>query len=476
MTRSFSARLTAHFVVTLGGLMAAVILAASCVLFFVHISALNAEMSAAAARVPELLRVYHVAAGDTRSAARVVAGELGQPDLYISASAGMSRFVALPRRAPGAPRVYGLVRTEPEFHRTPFGTLVFALGNAFGLREAHAQIDTLTVTFAADEGALAATVGRCAIEIACLLVAIGLFAWFAACRLAREALRPLNEVVAALESFAAGDLLPQRVEPHPAEAEFRRLAAAYNGAAERVTASFGERDRAEAQIRRFSADAAHQLRTPLTVVQGFIGILAAGRLRTESDRARILQMMDRQSRLMASLIDKLLLLGSWDDQPMQPRLVDVGACVRDLVAPLAAAYPDREFALSIEPACYAYVDASELKTAVTNVVDNALKYAVPEPISVAVRSEDDAAIIVVADRGPGIPEDERERAFERFYRGSKRSVTGSGLGLSIAKRAAERAGGRIAIEGVIPGGTAVRIVLPRAAPTTAELASVDSLE
>jgi signal transduction histidine kinase len=283
-----------------------------------------------------------------------------------------------------------------------------------------------------------------------------MFAYVASKRLNRQALRPLEQVVAALEAFG---LTPRPVEAASMD-ELGRLAVAYNRAAAQVTAAFGRRDLAEAEMRRFIEDAAHQLRTPLTVIQGFIGILLKNDLKDQADRERIMCSMDRSIRSMASLIEKLTLLDQWAVTRTNPQLIDIGDWIAGVIQPFAAAFPDRDISLSHEATCYALVDSAELKEAFGNIVDNSIKYGKPAPISVAVRKDDRNVYIDVTDGGLGFSDEEKPHAFERFYRGQQRQVVGSGLGLAIAKRAVERAGGSITLESERGVGTKVTIALP----------------
>jgi two-component system OmpR family sensor kinase len=277
--------------------------------------------------------------------------------------------------------------------------------------------------------------------------------------LTRQALRPLDDVTSALERFASGDLTPQPI-PADERRELGSLATAYNGAIEQMERAFAARDRANTAMRQFIADAGHQLRTPLTVVQGFIAILRRGGFESPPDRDRILDTMNDQSRIMGSLIDKLILLERWEspEAPAQLVPIDVGTLVADLVAPIADAHPERHFAISTERGILAAVDPTELGYVVTNLADNAVKYGHGE-IAVQVRSEDSAAVIEVADQGPGIPSTDAERVFDRFYRGTQRDVSGSGLGLAIVKRAVERAHGIITLDSS-PSGSHFVVHLP----------------
>jgi two-component system, OmpR family, sensor kinase len=463
--RSFARRLMLQSGLTIGGSLGLLAVLIAALLFASYVRGLNAHLTSVVARVPEALRVYRVPFADPDAAVRAIVRQVDDSGLRISAAGERERVVALGpvsrssenatvfKRAPKS-------RTEPV---TPQLSERLALGvaTALGLQSQHREIGGVIVTVAADSADLRAIVEPYAFALLGVLLAIAVVAFAAARGLARQALHPLEEVVDALESFGAGDLRPRRVEAQGADEEFRRLAAAYNAAVEQVSAAFGERDRAELEIRRFIADAAHQLRTPLTVLQGFIGIMIKGNPATVADQARILQSMDRQSRLMASSIEKLTLLDRWRAERTNPAVVDIGQCVSSAVAPFAAAHPDREIALSVDPDCYAYVDACEIKEAVGNIVDNALKYAAPAPITVAVQRDNGEVRIVVSDRGAGLCEDERAHVFDRFYRGRQRDVTGSGLGLAIAKRAMERAGGHIELDSTPGAGTTLTIGLPQ---------------
>jgi two-component system OmpR family sensor kinase len=279
--------------------------------------------------------------------------------------------------------------------------------------------------------------------------------------LTRQALRPLDDVTAALQRFASGDLTPHLIAADERQ-QLGGLAVAYNGAIEQMERAFAARDRANASMRQFIADAGHQLRTPLTVVQGFIAILRRGGMETAADSERILSTMNDQSRIMASLIDKLILLERWESLETTEKTapIDIGRLVADLVAPIADANPERQFAISAEPGVLAAIDPTELGHVVTNLTDNAVKYGLGE-IDVRVLTRNSTAVIEVHDHGPGIPSSDATRVFDRFYRGTQRDVAGSGLGLAIVKRAVERAHGTITLDSS-PSGSCFTVNLPRA--------------
>jgi signal transduction histidine kinase len=341
-----------------------------------------------------------------------------------------------------------------------FARIVLGVATAFGLQLDRQHVGNIDVIVKANEVSLAATAASYVPELLlALLLALGL-AFVLARELTRQVLRPLVDVTRALERFASGDLTPQTIAADRRE-QLASLAIAYNGAIAQMEHAFAERDRANATMRQFIADAGHQLRTPLTVVRGFIAILRKGDLRTPQDRERILETMNRQSQIMGSLIEKLMLLERWEDERQRATTesIDVAQLVGDVVAPIAESSPARTVNVSAPDVGLAAIDPIELAHAVTNLLDNALKYT-PGSIDVTVRRESDAIVVEIADRGPGMNADDARHAFDRFFRGTRRDIDGSGLGLSIARRAVERAGGTLELESSPAEGSRFTITLP----------------
>lgn len=343
----------------------------------------------------------------------------------------------------------------------PLSPIILGLATAFGLQRLYAHVGNLYIIVRANDATLVSLVRSYVIPLLiALLIAIGCGTLIARA-LTRQAVRPLDDVTAALQRFAAGDLTPQPIaadEHH----ELGTLAVAYNGAIDQMERAFAARDRANASMRQFIADAGHQLRTPLTVVQGFIAILRRGGFESPGDRDHILDTMNDQSRIMGSLIDKLILLERWESPQAASAAapIDVGTLVADLVAPIADTHPDRKFEVSTQSGILASIDPTELGYVVTNLTDNAVKYGLGE-IVVRVRAQDSTAVIEVSDEGPGIPSTDATRVFDRFYRGAQRDVPGSGLGLAIVKRAVERANGTIKLDSS-PNGSRFRVEFPLA--------------
>lgn len=344
----------------------------------------------------------------------------------------------------------------------PFARVIVGLATAFGLQSLYAHVGNVYIIVKSNEATLVSTVRVFLVPLLAALVLAIVCGILIARALTSQALRPLDDVTAALARFASGDLTPQLIAADSRH-ELGSLATAYNGAIEQMERAFAGRDRANASMRQFIADAGHQLRTPLTVVQGFIAILRRGGFESAADREHILDTMNDQGRIMGSLIDKLILLERWEspESASAATPIDVGTLVADLIAPIADAHPDRRFAISAENGILATIDPTELGYVVTNLTDNAVKYGVGE-IAVRVHGEDSSAVIEIADEGPGIPSTDVGRVFDRFYRGTQRDVPGSGLGLAIVKRAVERAHGTISLDTSARGSRFI-VQLPRAA-------------
>jgi len=289
-----------------------------------------------------------------------------------------------------------------------------------------------------------------------------LVAWLVGRYLAVQSLRPVTDVTNALDRLAGGDF-SRRAFVMEERSEVGSLASAFNSAVDKVASVFAERDATETRMRQFIADAGHELRTPLTVIMGYVDVLRRGALRDEALATRILETMGDEGGRMRSLVDKLLTLARLEDVAApQASRVEVAALLGDVVDSMRRSVPATTISLRSEPGCFVVVDEAELRAAVVNLIDNALKYATGVPVVVESREDGDEVLIIVADAGPGMTAQERASAFERFYRGDNRGdATGAGLGLSIVKRTVERAGGTVELESTLGMGTRVTLRLPR---------------
>jgi len=297
-----------------------------------------------------------------------------------------------------------------------------------------------------------------------LIFTIGLLAIFLAWVLgrffARQALRPINEVTGALNELARGDYAERRFMMRGGD-EIASLTCAYNDATAQVARAMEERTRTEQRMRQFVADAGHELRTPLTVISGYIDVLQRGAIAEPKVAASILTTMTLEKEHMRTLVDRLMRLarlegdGAPNTEPID--LSDLLASQADAVRRLN---PKHDIDYRVDGDLTIAADRTELSEALSNILENAVKYAPDSPVELRGYRQDGSTVIEVSDFGPGMSEMEKTHAFERFFRGDFRGeITGSGLGLAIAKRAVERAGGTIGISSTGGKGTTVRIRL-----------------
>lgn len=218
------------------------------------------------------------------------------------------------------------------------------------------------------------------------------------------------------------------------------------------------------------ANVSHELRTPLGLVKGYLETLRdAGDRLAASDQAEFLQVAIQETQELEGLIDHLLLMSQLEaaDPELEPRWFVFEDWARGVLQAVARDAAARICVHSPSGACV-YGDPGQMKTALENLVQNALKYSVGA-VDITLCAGDGEHAIRVADRGPGVPPEDLERIFERFYRGpgaARSSVRGSGLGLSIARRIVERHGGRIDAANRPKGGLEVVIRLPDGPPPT----------
>jgi heavy metal sensor kinase len=277
--------------------------------------------------------------------------------------------------------------------------------------------------------------------------------------LAGRVLAPVGAMADKARRIGAASLGERLAVPNPGD-EFGRLAAAFNETLARVEQAFE-------QLRRFTADASHELRTPLTAMRSVGEVALQSERQPRHYRDVIGSMLEEVDRL-TNLADSLLTLTRADSGKIElkPQAVDLGELAAAVAEQLRILAEEKHQALALDGngRAQAWGDAELLRLALTNLVHNAIKYTPPGgTIQLRVQSLPDAmAAIEVRDTGPGIPVEERELIFERFYRlHAARSSAGAGLGLAIARWAVTANNGRIAVESGGGGGSVFRIVLPQ---------------
>jgi two-component system, OmpR family, sensor kinase len=294
---------------------------------------------------------------------------------------------------------------------------------------------------------------------AAVLAALALLALW----LVRDALRPLRAIERTAGAIADGDLT-QRVERADNRTEVGRLGVALNAMLGQIESAFRAREASEQKLRRFVADASHELRTPLTAVRAYAELFTRGADSRPDDLARSMAGIERESERMSLLVDDLLLLAHLDEgRPFEREAVQLDDVVREAVDSARAVEPEREISLEVEP-LVVLGDHDRLRQIVDNLLANVRAHT-PDasPVRVTLARANGDARIEVADSGPGLSDDDRDRVFERFYRADdsrSRSTGGVGLGLSIVAAVATAHGGTVDARTGPDGGAVFRITLP----------------
>ena len=274
-------------------------------------------------------------------------------------------------------------------------------------------------------------------------------AWLIAGRI----LRPLRDVDDTARSITDTDL-SRRIPDRGGEGdEFGDLVQTINGMLDRVEAAVSAQ-------RRFSDDAGHELRTPITIVRGHLDVLNP----TDPDDVKsTVALVDDELDRMNRIVSDLLLLAR-AEQPsfLHPKLVDVGTLTRDVFEKLGA-LGDREFILQAVEEMTAVLDAQRITQALLALADNACRYTSDgDRIGLGSAREKGLLKFWVSDSGPGIGDDDRARIFERFSRGrpgGKRSDS-AGLGLAIVRAIAVAHGGNVRLDSVAGHGATFTVLVP----------------
>lgn len=294
------------------------------------------------------------------------------------------------------------------------------------------------------------------IEVAASLLAVLLLAGLAVTVL-RVGLRPLGVMAGTATAIAEGDV-ERRIPVDQPGGEVGRLATALNRA-------FDERREAEASLRRFAADASHELRTPLTTIQGWADLYFQGGLPGPRDVETAMSRIADEAGAMSGIVEDLLLLARLDRQPsLDLSDVDLACLLRDVVADARVVDASRPISLAVpEEPLIVRGDAVRLRQVARNLVGNAVQHTpAGTPVHVVLdRSGDGEVTLTVSDEGPGIPEAEQARLFERFYRAQgSRSSRGTGLGLAIVQAIAHAHRGTVTVRSVPSTGSVFRVTLP----------------
>ena len=280
-------------------------------------------------------------------------------------------------------------------------------------------------------------------------------------------LRPLDDIATTAGAIAGGDL-SRRVDREESTTEVGRLGGALNAMLGQIERAFAERRASEDRLRRFVADASHELRTPLTSIRAYAELFERGAASRPDDLARVLAGIESEAARMGVLVDDLLLLARLDQgRVLEGAPVDLGALAAEAVDAARAIDPDRAVSLTVEGSVEVSGDRVRLRQVLDNLLANVRAHTsagAPASVSVSADASRSVAVVDVTDTGPGIPEAERGRVFERFFRSDpsrSRDAGGAGLGLAIVAAIAAAHGGRAGVHAGPGGvGSSFRVELP----------------
>ncbi len=308
-----------------------------------------------------------------------------------------------------------------------------------------------------------------------LLVSLGVGVWAA-----RRLTIPLDRLGSFSRRLAHGHL-DARVPPAGVE-EIDQLGEQFNLMADRLTESLHLLEADRDRLREFVADVSHELRTPLAALRTYTELQRDGGV-DEETRAEFLDRSTEQLTRLEWMSANLLDLSRIDAGifPMDVKIGDLREPVRVAVEATAETAAARQISVTYAAPSTTVAlrfDRERIVQLITNLVGNAVKFTAPGgTVALEVRDEPEAAVIEIADTGPGIPPAELPRIFDRFYRGTnvgEARASGSGLGLAIARSIVEMHGGFIEVASVLGEGTVFRVVLPRqGAAAAGELANVE---
>lgn len=290
-----------------------------------------------------------------------------------------------------------------------------------------------------------------------LPVALFLIGW-GGWLVAGKALRPLNSIADTAERITARGL-DQRIPPAKEAPEINRLIGILNRMMDRLQASFQ-------QAVRFSADASHELKTPLAIIQGELENALQSTAPGSPQQQLLINLLEETQRLK-SIVRSLLLLAQADAGriPVASEPLDLTEELRSMLDDAQVFCEERQIKITadVQPNVVVNGDRGLLRTAIFNLIDNAIKYNEPHgKISVSLRTESQVVQLRIGNTGPGIDPADQSKVFDRFFRGATalgEQRPGSGLGLSLAREIALAHGGNLTLIESRPGWTCFELTL-----------------
>jgi two-component system OmpR family sensor kinase len=292
--------------------------------------------------------------------------------------------------------------------------------------------------------------------------------------LVRASLAPLRRIEATAVAIAGGDL-SRRIELAAGDTEVGRLAEALDMMLASIEAAYLARADGEARavqsqdrMRRFIADASHELRTPLTSVRGLAEYgLQQGDDASPEELLRLMGLVAREAGRMGRLVDDLLLLARFDaGRALDRQPVDLASIAAEAVQQARLVAAGRPITLEAAEPVIVDADAERLRQVIDNLIGNAVQHTPSQtPVTVTVSIAASSGQLTVADRGPGMTQEQASHVFDRFYRtddARTRTRGGAGLGLAIARSLTAAHGGELTVDTKPGEGAAFHLRLPLA--------------
>jgi len=267
--------------------------------------------------------------------------------------------------------------------------------------------------------------------------------------------KPINKLAAAAANYANRIFTPVEIRGSD---EIAQLYRSFNAMGSQL------QDYIQRQ-KQFVSNVTHELRTPLTAIKGYAEILAE-EIGDRPDLQKAVFHLNKESERLAKLVDEVLTLSRIETGREEFHLarLNFSDLVKDTNEKMLLRAQKYEIIIisAIEPEVYVQGDKEKLVQVIVNLLDNAFKYSPPQStVQVNLYQEKSEAILTVADQGIGIPEHDRSKVFDRFYRAENaRSISGTGLGLSIVKHIVDAHGGSIELTEGVAGGTTAILKLP----------------
>lgn len=276
--------------------------------------------------------------------------------------------------------------------------------------------------------------------------------------LSRKMLRPIDKMTKTANEIGLSGL-STRIDVPPADDELSRLAKTFNEMLDRINVAFEKQG-------RFVADASHELRTPVAIIQGYIGMMDRWGKKDSKVLQESIDAIKTETASMTLMIERLLFLARGDNgsQLLQKTWFSIAELFDELYRESEMLAPGHEFIFQGTEGQKIFADRRMIKQMLRALLDNSIKFTPPHgKIELLCTKEGENTVFTVTDTGVGIPEAKKMFIFERFYRVDKaraRETGGSGLGLSIVKWIVDVHDGRIEIDSIVEKGTRIVVTLP----------------